>query len=161
MPGLVLPIKCGICMQPFTAPAVADLVTSDAGKERLGSILETLVQHVKDNHKQAYQAAMIRSSQLARLLCLMQFQTEDQGAIQLRDFMRYQLWLSLQKNRPGTDEELGKIVEQMGLTQRDRPKFLDILKQCRDIWCEMGPHQPQPLMPPNAQANGKPTLVKP
>jgi hypothetical protein len=158
--GLILPITCGICYQKFTAPAMSDLLTTDAGRERLGSILETLVGHIRDNHKQVYQLAGLQASQLLRLLCLMQFQTEDKTAIQLRDFMRYQLWLSLQKNRPGTDDELSKIVEQSGLTMRDKPRVLDLLKKCRDVWCEMGEFQPQPIVP-TAEQNGKPQLVKP
>jgi hypothetical protein len=158
--GLVLPIVCGICTQKFTAPAVADLISTDAGMERLNTILETLHEHVKENHKQEFVATALRATQLQRLLVLMYFTTEDRGAVQLRDYMRYQLWLSLQKHRPGTDAELAGIVDQMGLTQRDKPKVLDVLKQCRDIWCEQGKFQPQPLTP-HAQANGKPTLVKP
>ena len=171
--GLTLPITCGICSQKFTAPAVADLIQTDAGKERLGTILEKLVEHIKTEHKQAYHVAMIESAQLVRLLCLMTFQTEDTGAIQLRDYMRYSFWQKFQKNASATDDELTAIATQMGNHLKTDAKvpaqylpaiktaFHSVLKQCRDIWCELGPHQPQPLIAPAPVENGQPQLVKP
>jgi hypothetical protein len=154
---------CALCQQRFVTPGFEDLLTTEAGRARLGTILEALHQHAKEKHVPQFASATLPSAQMLRLLVLMQFQTDDPVANQMREFMRHQLHM-VTKARTVNDDSITEHVRAVKTTAGKKlpPEFhaqvIGIMQQMRDILEESGEFAPKQ---PGAPVQPGPVLVTP
>lgn len=146
---------CTLCNQRFNTPGFEDLVTTGMGQQQVGQIIQKLSEHIQHNHPKQFAESLIPGLQLAGLLRLKHFHTDDATANQMSEWMRHQIH-EMTRTRTVSDEKIREQVYKAGLPEEPT---CTLVMEMRDILEERGKFQPKQ---PGARAsddNGRPKPV--
>ena len=151
---------CAHCPQKFTTPGFADLLGTDSGRQKIGNVFQALILHLQKRHPQEAQKADMAAAMLGGLLRLMNFHSDDPGALQMREWNRHVIH-EMTRARTCPDSKIEEQVAALGLNEYTGLRVATLMKQMRDVIEERGAFTPPD---PTSASNGKPqgpTLVLP
>jgi hypothetical protein len=144
MSALVYTTTCQLCHQKFQAPSIKSLLNGNGTQiigtqpvEQVKRIMEKLSLHIQKNHPNEYAQSVGAGLQLAGVLRMFHYATEDAYAVTMREHMRWTLLKLLQRNHV-PDEKIREKVREAGFQDLIQPRIVALLCEMRDILEERG-----------------------
>ena len=151
MSALIYTTTCTLCKQKFHAPSLKALISGNGGTpiigekpvEQVQKIMERLSNHIQMKHPHEFAATIAPGMQLSGWLRMMQYATEDEYAVQMREHMRWSLLQLVQRNHI-PDEKIREKVKEANFPELLQPRVVALLCEMRDIIEESGRFQVKP-----------------
>ena len=143
---------CAHCPQKFTTPGFGDLLGTDSGRVKITNVFQALIGHLQKRHPEAARKADLAAAMLGGLLRLMNFQSDDPAAQQMRDWNRHVIH-EMTRAVTCPDNKIEEQVKALELNEYTHLRVVTLLKQMRDVIEERGAFAPSD---PTAGSNGQP-----
>lgn len=140
MSGLSYITTCNLCGQQFTHNGLVGLLHGNL--PAAVKVFDGLKRHIESDHKMEDARAQLAAQALLGLLRIQHFSSQDTGAMELRDFQRWQLAEMTRKNHCG-DDKIVQQVSALSLPDEYTQTVINMVRLMRDIIEERGRFQPK------------------
>lgn len=150
--SLTLFTECKLCGQKFNHYQIADLIESNPGQAM--AIYNKFAEHIQKKHPQEDMRAQIAAQSFLGLMRMFHYQSQDDSALQLRDYQRWQIFSMVQKCHV-SDEKIAQQVAELALPAEHAAKVELCMRLMRDILEERPPFRPADPREAKTAGNGK------